>query len=244
MSLLLSVPSPPSFLLCFCQLARARLHRARAGDRRRNRSETTSSAHTQRRTTHAHTDACAHRFITGGTDSGIMKYVGEARAKYNPSAPLIGIASLPVVAGGKQLRDMSSEKATPRKQFRPSENEEQSCFSCFSSRKPEQKTDDKLPERPTYKYIQAGLGIELTLFQNGECGITGMIDCPGIAGRVEINDVIVSIDSVPVAGLKLAEIEKAMVRDSQTSSPTQTWLSSTMYLTVEYLCSEERTILR
>ena len=71
-----------------------------------------------------------------------------------------------------------------------------------------------------------------------------MIDCPGIAGRVEINDVIVSIDSVPVAGLRLPEIEKALVRASQTSSPTQTWLSSTIYLTVEYLCSEERTILR
>jgi O-antigen/teichoic acid export membrane protein len=25
-------------------------------------------------------------FITGGTESGIMKYVGEARAKYNPTA--------------------------------------------------------------------------------------------------------------------------------------------------------------
>ena len=25
-------------------------------------------------------------FITGGSDSGIMKYVGEARAKYNPTA--------------------------------------------------------------------------------------------------------------------------------------------------------------
>ena len=24
-------------------------------------------------------------FITGGTNSGIMKYVGEARAKYNPT---------------------------------------------------------------------------------------------------------------------------------------------------------------
>ena len=31
-------------------------------------------------------------FITGGTDSGVMKYVGEARAQYNPMAPLIGIA--------------------------------------------------------------------------------------------------------------------------------------------------------
>jgi C-terminal processing protease CtpA/Prc len=40
------------------------------------------------------------------------------------------------------------------------------------------------------------------------------------AGRLKINDVIVSIDSLPVAGLKLAQIEKAMVRYSETSCPT------------------------
>ena len=33
-------------------------------------------------------------FITGGTSAGIMRYMGEARAKYNPTAPLIGFASL------------------------------------------------------------------------------------------------------------------------------------------------------
>ena len=43
-------------------------------------------------------------FITGGTKSGIMEYVGEARAKYNPKAPLIGIAPLGVISGGERLR--------------------------------------------------------------------------------------------------------------------------------------------
>ena len=49
---------------------------------------------------------CTRRFITGGTNYGIMKGMGEARAKYNPSAPLIGVASLPAIAGGLQLRRM------------------------------------------------------------------------------------------------------------------------------------------
>lgn len=40
------------------------------------------------------TRAMKAMFITGGTDSGIMKHVGEARAKYNPTAPLIGIAPM------------------------------------------------------------------------------------------------------------------------------------------------------
>jgi hypothetical protein len=38
-------------------------------------------------------------FITGGTGAGIMKYVGEARAKYNPMAPLIGIVPMGPVNG-------------------------------------------------------------------------------------------------------------------------------------------------
>jgi flagellar biosynthesis GTPase FlhF len=38
------------------------------------------------------------RFVTGGTDAGIMKLVGEAKAKYNPHAPLIGIAPFGAVA--------------------------------------------------------------------------------------------------------------------------------------------------
>ena len=33
-------------------------------------------------------------FMAGGTNSDVMKYEGEARAKYNPHAPLIGIAPL------------------------------------------------------------------------------------------------------------------------------------------------------
>ena len=64
--------------------------------------------------THARTlfvsDLCAgSRFITGGTNSGIMKFVGEARAQYNPTAPLIGISALGAVAGGPQLRRMAHE---------------------------------------------------------------------------------------------------------------------------------------
>ncbi len=55
---------------------------------------------------HAHTHACTRRFITGGINAGIMKHVGEARAKYNPSAPLIGITMLPGIEGGVQLRQM------------------------------------------------------------------------------------------------------------------------------------------
>jgi hypothetical protein len=65
--------------------------------------------------THARTlfvsDLCAgSRFITGGTNSGIMKFVGEARAQYNPTAPLIGISALGGVAGGPQLRRMARGK--------------------------------------------------------------------------------------------------------------------------------------
>ena len=32
-----------------------------------------------------------------------MKYVGEARAKYNPSAPLIGVTMLSAIKGGEEL---------------------------------------------------------------------------------------------------------------------------------------------
>ena len=42
-------------------------------------------------------------FITGGTNAGIMRYVGEARAKYNPTAPLVGIAPLAPLKGGPRL---------------------------------------------------------------------------------------------------------------------------------------------
>jgi hypothetical protein len=59
--------------------------------------------------THAHTHACTRRFITGGINAGIMKHVGEARDKYNPSAPLIGITMLPGIEGGVQLRRMFRE---------------------------------------------------------------------------------------------------------------------------------------
>ena len=49
-------------------------------------------------------------FITGGTHSGIMKYVGEARAKYNPEAPLIGVAPLGAIGGGTTLRTMCDKQ--------------------------------------------------------------------------------------------------------------------------------------
>jgi len=47
-------------------------------------------------------------FVTGGTNAGIMKYVGEARAKYNPQAPLIGIVPLGIVCGGERLRGIDT----------------------------------------------------------------------------------------------------------------------------------------
>jgi len=43
--------------------------------------------------------------ITGGTNSGIMKYVGEARAKYNPTVPLIGITPLGIFRGCTTIID-------------------------------------------------------------------------------------------------------------------------------------------
>jgi hypothetical protein len=43
-------------------------------------------------------------FITGGTDRGVMKYVGEARALFNPDAPLIGVAVLGVLKGGSAFK--------------------------------------------------------------------------------------------------------------------------------------------
>jgi hypothetical protein len=51
-------------------------------------------------------------FITGGSNAGIMKYVGEARAKYNPAAPLIGVCALAEMAGLKKLRKICREQRT------------------------------------------------------------------------------------------------------------------------------------
>ena len=42
--------------------------------------------------------------MTGGSNSGIMKIVGDARARFNPKAPLIGITGLGTIAGGERLR--------------------------------------------------------------------------------------------------------------------------------------------
>jgi hypothetical protein len=50
-------------------------------------------------------------FITGGTKSGVMKYVGEARDKYNPHAPLIGIAPLGALKGFSKLRRICQEES-------------------------------------------------------------------------------------------------------------------------------------
>ena len=43
-------------------------------------------------------------FVSGGTHSGIMKFVGEARARYNPNVPLIGIAPLGAFKGNSVLQ--------------------------------------------------------------------------------------------------------------------------------------------
>ncbi len=50
-------------------------------------------------------------FITGGTDAGVSKYVAEARAKYNPHAPLIGIAPLGALKGFSKLRRICQEES-------------------------------------------------------------------------------------------------------------------------------------
>jgi hypothetical protein len=49
-----------------------------------------------------------------------MKYVGEARAKYNPSAPLIGVTTLPGIEGGVQLRRMFQEAKTHKAEVQDS----------------------------------------------------------------------------------------------------------------------------
>ena len=70
-------------------------------------------------------------FITGGTDSGIMKYVGEARAKYNPAAALIGIAPIGPIAGGRFLTESQDKELDPK-------SEEQVCsyaYLCDEDRK-------------------------------------------------------------------------------------------------------------
>ena len=46
-------------------------------------------------------------FITGGSNVGIMKYVGEARAKYNPSVPLIGIGPLGIFKDIDELKRLA-----------------------------------------------------------------------------------------------------------------------------------------
>ena len=43
--------------------------------------------------------------MTGGTHSGLTKFVGEARAQHNPTAPLIGFCALGAVQHGCELRD-------------------------------------------------------------------------------------------------------------------------------------------
>jgi hypothetical protein len=50
-------------------------------------------------------------FITGGTNAGVMKYVGEARAKYNPHAPLIGIAPLRALKGFSRLKSICQKES-------------------------------------------------------------------------------------------------------------------------------------
>ena len=45
-------------------------------------------------------------FVTGGTNAGVMKYVGEFRRQYNPTAPLIGITPLGIISGLETLRSL------------------------------------------------------------------------------------------------------------------------------------------
>jgi hypothetical protein len=54
-------------------------------------------------------------FITGGTESGIMKYVGEARAKYNPTA-----VNTPALSHALVLALYRSQSLSPPPFFCPS----------------------------------------------------------------------------------------------------------------------------
>lgn len=51
-------------------------------------------------------------FTTGGYNAGVMKCMGEFRAKYNPTAPLIGIASLGVINASEILRGIDISDCT------------------------------------------------------------------------------------------------------------------------------------
>jgi hypothetical protein len=48
--------------------------------------------------------------VTGGTHSGLMKLVGEARAQYNPTALLIGFCALGAVEHGCELRNAHANR--------------------------------------------------------------------------------------------------------------------------------------
>ena len=49
-------------------------------------------------------------FVTGGTRTGVMKYVGTFRQKYNPAAPLIGITPFGAILGSEHLRGIDIGK--------------------------------------------------------------------------------------------------------------------------------------
>jgi hypothetical protein len=51
-------------------------------------------------------------FTTGGTNAGVMKCMGEFRTKYNPTAPLIGVASLGVISASETLRGIHISACT------------------------------------------------------------------------------------------------------------------------------------
>jgi len=53
-------------------------------------------------------------FVTGGTDAGIMKYVGEAVRQYAADTPLIGIATWEVVHGNEKLKEKNLDGSTPQ----------------------------------------------------------------------------------------------------------------------------------
>lgn len=48
--------------------------------------------------------------VTGGLKSGMVRHVGEARAQYNPSVPLIGIVPLGLVPGYSTLKARAADR--------------------------------------------------------------------------------------------------------------------------------------
>ena len=76
-------------------------------------------------------------FVTGGTHAGVMKYVGKYRAKYNPTAPLIGVTPIGIVSGLERLRGLqfaeSNQKLDQEKKGWQRLGYEHECLPAISA---------------------------------------------------------------------------------------------------------------